>query len=131
MRYRMHTSLPLVVERPKTRKDCENGIRPCPWGSCRHHLGIHLRKPMPCAGGSITPLSHGVSMPLGEDLDSVVHTCSLDAASEGERTPREVGLLMGISDESVRQATITGLAGVRLALQRYTDAPHGDIRRPL
>jgi len=24
--------------RPRTRRDCEDGPRPCPWLSCRHHL---------------------------------------------------------------------------------------------
>ena len=28
----------LQAERPRTRGDCVNGIRPCPWVGCGHHL---------------------------------------------------------------------------------------------
>src|SRR5579883_3471647 len=27
-----------LEDRPRTRAECENGIRPCPYVSCKHHL---------------------------------------------------------------------------------------------
>lgn len=31
-----------VLQRPKTRADCRDAVRPCPWVSCRHHLFFEL-----------------------------------------------------------------------------------------
>ncbi len=31
-----------VHARPRTRGDCADGPRPCPWYRCRHHLGLEV-----------------------------------------------------------------------------------------
>ena len=33
---------PADVERPKTRGECENGQRPCPFVSCKWHLYLNV-----------------------------------------------------------------------------------------
>ena len=33
-----------MIERPTTRVDCENGMRPCPWVGCRYHLYLDVDK---------------------------------------------------------------------------------------
>lgn len=75
--------LPLLVdhggERPRTRAACVNGPRPCPWVSCRHHL---------------------------EHEDE---SCSLDVADQGEHTLAEVGELLGLTRERIRQIELKAL----------------------
>lgn len=80
--------------RPRTRGDCVNGPRPCPWVSCRHHLAIDVR-------------------------DRVVveretsQSCALDVADMGPQTFEEVGNALGVSRERIRQIEGRALAKLR------------------
>lgn len=70
----------LSLSRPLRRADCQDGPRPCPWVSCRHHLADLARDWLP------------------ED-----ETCSLDVA---DRTPlelAEIAPLVGYSRSRVQQ----------------------------
>lgn len=77
--------LPVVVdvERPRTRGDCENGPRPCPWISCRLHLATER----------ITGLSDEHALEL---LESMGDTCAQDVASRGESTLQEISDALGL-----------------------------------
>ena len=82
----------LRAERPKTRGDCQGGIRPCPWVSCRFHLYLDVN-----ATGSLT-------LPYSDkEPDELVETCSLDVADRDGQTLEQVADLMGITRERVRQ----------------------------
>jgi hypothetical protein len=59
--------------RPKTRGDCANGPRPCPWVSCRHHLAIEV-----APRGRLV-----VSLPDPALWTEDTETCALDIADEG------------------------------------------------
>lgn len=85
-----------MATRPRTRGDCIDGPRPCPWVSCRHHLAIDVN---PRGGIRINLPSEDGEL----DLDRFEHTCSLDVADEGEHTMQVVGELLDISRERVRQ----------------------------
>ena len=61
---------------------------------CRYHLAIEIRRP---SGGLV--LNH----PDAEDLDELEETCALDVADHGGSTLDEVGQLLGLSRERVRQ----------------------------
>jgi len=74
---------------PKTRGDCRDGLRPCPYVRCYYHLWSFTRA---------KPLPH--------------ESCILDVADHGGATLEEVGKLMGITRERVRQ--IEYLALIRL-----------------
>jgi hypothetical protein len=92
---------PLVpsLERPRTRGECIDGARPCPWVSCRHHLALYID-------------SHGrvrLTFPEGEP-DETRATCALDAADEGAHTLDEVAVLLNCSRERVRQIEIEARA---------------------
>lgn len=63
------------VERPKTRGDCVRGLRPCPWVSCRHHIGSD----MVLDGVDVDPLS-------------MTETCTLDVSDVVEDSPTDLGL---------------------------------------
>lgn len=93
--------------RPMRRADCIDGPRPCPWLSCRHHLALDVG-----SSGSIT-----VYPPADEDgelaLEAMADTCSLDVADRGEHTLEEVGEVLGVVRERVRQIVDVALERVR------------------
>ena len=92
-----------VVSRPNKRGDCVNNARPCPWVSCRHHLGVEIQK-----SGAVRET--GAS-----------ETCSLDVADRGEHTLEEVGVILGMSRQAVQQFE-------RRALARLKDRRLGGYR---
>jgi len=65
------------MDKPKTRGDCENGIRPCPWVSCKYHLAIDVK-------------GKKVSEREGW-LDSGLPTCALDVAEDGCHSLEQIG----------------------------------------
>lgn len=94
------------LARPRTRADCKNGPRPCPWFSCRFHLGLDVK---PATGAII------VNFPERE-VDQLPATCALDVADRGGATLEEVGDLMNVSDERIRQIIARVLKRVESAL---------------
>lgn len=79
------------IERPKLRSECENGIRPCPFVSCRFHLYLQL------VGGNLR-LNH-----KGKEPWELEHSCALDIADEGPHTLEEIATWIGATRERVRQ----------------------------
>lgn len=74
--------IPEAPDRPKTRADCAQGMRPCPWISCKYHLFLEVRR-----NGSI-------AYPQGQELealDTMAHSCALDVADKGGASQTEVG----------------------------------------
>lgn len=80
----MATKLPL----PRTRGECVAGPRPCPHVVCHYHLWLDYKS----SGSSIVP-----------PLDALRETCALDVADRGEHTLHEVGAVLGVTRERVRQ----------------------------
>lgn len=83
---------PLDVIRPTTRGDCEGGERPCRWVSCRHHLFLDVTS----AGNLKLNFPH-------LEPDELEESCSLDVAASGGRLLEEVGGLMNLTRERIRQ----------------------------
>ena len=99
--------LAVVDDRPRTRGECVNGPRPCPWAGCKHHLylDVHL--------DSIYLTYPGLEP---EDMDRLVETCSLDVADRGDHTLEQIGELFNVTRERVRQIetrALTLLNGAR------------------
>ncbi len=88
----------LGLRRPRVRSECENGVRPCPWVSCRHHLYLDVNQ----SSGAIK-LNHPF-----DDLDDMQETCSLDVADRGPVTLAEIAVHLNITLERVRQIEIDG-----------------------
>lgn len=88
-----------AVMRPRTRGDCADGPRPCPWVGCRHHLYLEIdRRGRPVTHHHVDP----------EDLDRLVDTCSLDVADRvsatGEQLDHEsVAIRIGLSKQRSQQ----------------------------
>lgn len=90
------------IQRPVIRRDCLPGgcneERPCPWYSCKHHLGIDVNED----NGSIKV----------RDVDDLVHSCELDVAEIGGKpgsgkgegiTFEEIGEILDITRTRAQQ----------------------------
>ena len=88
------------VVKPTTREDCGQGERPCPFVSCKHHLYLDVS----ARTGAIK-----LNFP---DLEvwEMTETCALDVADRGGTTLEEVGAIMNLTRERIRQVEVKGLA---------------------
>jgi hypothetical protein len=89
--------------RPRTRGDCASVPRPCPWAGCRYNLFLDVSK-----AGSIR-----LNWP-GCDVDEMTESCALDVAERGPHTLEEIGQLLKMTREGVRQLTAIGMRKVRI-----------------
>lgn len=108
------------AERPRTRGDCKDGPRPCPWASCRHHLLLEVSEDF----GTIK-LNHP-----GKSLDELEDTCALDVADRVDAgtaplfgreklMPLEkVGAHLGLTLERARQIEASSLEELKVKLRR-------------
>jgi len=83
-----------VEERPRIRGECANGLRPCPFVGCRHHLYLDVNR----ENGSIK-----FNFPHLEPWE-LARSCSLDVADEGENTLDLVGGALNLTREAARQS---------------------------
>jgi len=109
------------------REDCQGGERPCPFVSCKHHLYLDVS----ARTGAIK-----LNFP---DLEvwEMNETCALDIADRGGATLEEVGAIMNLTRERIRQVEVKGLAKLQAlrdmaALRDYVDeGPVGKRRLPI
>lgn len=90
----MKRTLRLVVDndrRPQTRGECVNGVRPCPWASCRMHLYLDVHP------------SSGTIKFNADDLFEMSDTCALDVADRGESILDASGKILNVTREAIRQ----------------------------
>lgn len=88
------------VPRPRTRGECADGPRPCPWVSCKYHLAL-----------DVTPA--GAVKIDTRPLEEMPETCALDVADRGSHTLEQIGEITGLVRERVRQIEQLALDGVR------------------
>jgi len=93
----------LDAMRPRVRAECANGPRPCPFISCKHHLYLDINP----ATGSIK-----LNFP-DKELWDLPETCALDVADRGGVTLEEVGTLLNLTRERIRQLETHGLLKLR------------------
>ena len=115
------------IERPRTREQCTDAPRPCPFVSCQHHLYLDVS----ARTGAIK-----LNFPDLEVWD-MTETCALDVADRGGTTLEEVGAIMNLTRERIRQVEVKGLAKLSAlrdmnALRDYVDeGPVGKRRLPV
>ena len=98
-------------QRPRSRAECINGPRPCMFISCKHHLYLDVNP----ATGSIK-----LNFP-DKEVWEMGETCALDVADRGGITLEEVGSIMNLTRERIRQVETRGL----LKLRAMTDDEPG------
>jgi hypothetical protein len=86
-------------ERPLTRAECKNGERPCPYVSCKHHLYL-----------DVNPETGSIKLNFPDiEVWEMSETCALDVAERGGVTLEEVGEIMNLTRERIRQLEMSGL----------------------
>lgn len=109
--------LPVIDEadRPQTRADCGSGPRPCPWVSCKHHLFL-----------DVNPETGSIKLNFPDkELTEMRETCALDVADRGGITLEEVGAILNLTRERIRQVEVRGLLKLRAV------SPDGDVGRDM
>lgn len=96
---------PVDVPRPTSRAECRSAeMRPCPWVACKHHLYLDINPET----GSIK-----INFPDLEPWE-LKHTCALDVAEQGGITLEEVGEIMNLTRERIRQVEVRGLLKLKM-----------------
>jgi hypothetical protein len=86
--------------RPKTRAECVDMERPCPFVACKYHLFIDVH-----------PVRGSIKINFTDmEVWEMTETCALDIADRGGITLEEVGEIMNLTRERVRQVETAGLA---------------------
>lgn len=99
--------------RPTCRGDCAQVERPCPFVGCRHHLYLDVNE----ATGSIK-----LNFPDIEPWE-LEESCALDLADAGGLTLEDVGEVMNLTRERIRQIELEGLERLRrcVPLREHAD----------
>lgn len=95
----------LEAARPKTRADCKDSPRPCPWVSCRYHLYLEVS-----ANGWLKLMFPHL------EVEDMKESCALDVAdraADDGLTLEQLGLTLNISLEGARQVELDVLAELR------------------
>jgi hypothetical protein len=86
--------------RPRLRGECADTERPCPFVACKYHLYIDVH-----------PIRGSIKINFPDvEVWEMTDTCALDIADRGGITLEEVGQIMNLTRERVRQLETQGLA---------------------
>lgn len=89
----------LTSELPASRSECASGPRPCPHVSCRHHLYL-----------DVSPKTGAIKLNFPDlEVWELGHSCALDVADEGGVTLEDVGEIMNLTRERIRQLELKAL----------------------
>ena len=112
--------------KPRTRAECAEGPRPCPFVSCKHHLYI-----------DVSPRTGAIKLNFPDiEVWDMGESCALDVADRGGTTLEDVGAIMNLTRERIRQVEVKALAKLEalrdmMALRDYVDeGPVGKRRLP-
>ncbi|TXD38022.1 DNA-binding protein [Lujinxingia vulgaris] len=90
-------------KRPAHRDQCRMAERPCPYVSCKYHLYL-----------DVNPHTGSIKLNFpGLEVWELSETCALDVADRGGITLEEVGELLNLTRERIRQVEATGLEKLR------------------
>jgi hypothetical protein len=94
---------PEDIEKPEMRAHCQGMPRPCPFVSCAHHLYL-----------DVNPESGAIKLNFPHlEVWEMKETCALDVADRGGITLEEVGEILNLTRERIRQVEVRGLSKMR------------------
>jgi hypothetical protein len=112
--------------KPRTRGECAEGPRPCPYISCKHHLYV-----------DVSPRTGAIKLNFPDlEVWEMGESCALDVADRGGTTLEDVGAIMNLTRERIRQVEVKALAKLEalrdmMSLREYVDeGPVGRRRLP-
>lgn len=112
--------------KPRKRADCVDGPRPCPFVSCEYHLFV-----------DVSPRTGAIKLNFPDlEVWELTESCALDVADRGGTTLEDVGAIMNLTRERIRQVEVKALAKLEAlrdmnALRDYVDeGPVGKRRLP-
>lgn len=89
--------------RPETRAECREGPRPCPHVSCKHHLYL-----------DVSPRTGAIKLNFPDlEVWELAVSCALDVADQGGSTLEDVGAIMNLTRERIRQLEIAALGNLQ------------------
>jgi hypothetical protein len=92
------------VARPKSRAECGNTERPCPFVACKHHLYL-----------DVNPETGSIKLNFPDlEVWEMKETCALDVADRGGITLEEVGEILNLTRERIRQVEVRGLLKLKM-----------------
>jgi hypothetical protein len=113
--------------KPRTRAECTDGPRPCPYVSCKYHLYI-----------DVSPRTGAIKLNFPDlEVWELNESCALDVADRGGTTLEDVGAIMNLTRERIRQVEVKALAKLEalkemMALRDFVDeGPVGKRRLPV
>ncbi len=93
--------------RPKTRADCVNSPRPCMFVSCKYNLYL-----------DVNPETGSIKLNFPDkEIWELPYSCALDVAEKGGITLEEVGDIMNLTRERIRQVETRGLTKIKEATE--------------
>lgn len=98
----------LALPRPKTRGECGEE-RPCPWVSCRYHLYLDVN---PKTG----TIRYGYP---GREPWEIPETCALDVADRGGEILEDIGDMLNVTRERIRQIERKGKEAAAPHLRKF------------
>lgn len=91
-------------DRPRHRAQCTEVVRPCPWVSCKHHLYL-----------DVNPETGSIKLNFPDlEVWEMKETCALDVADRGGITLEEVGEILNLTRERIRQVEVRGLLKLKM-----------------
>jgi hypothetical protein len=102
--------------RPHSRAECAEGPRPCPFVSCKHHLFI-----------DVSPRTGAIKLNFPDlEVWDLGESCALDVADRGGTTLEDVGAIMNLTRERIRQVEVKALAKLEALSDMYSLRDHVD-----
>ena len=107
-------------QRPRTRAECVDGPRPCPFVSCKYHLYLDVH-----------PRTGNIKLNFPDiGVEEMGESCTLDVADRHGATIEEIGAIMNLTRERVRQLEVRACAAASASAELRSLLPGRERHRP-
>jgi len=97
-------------QKPKLRAECLKMKRPCLFVSCKYHLYL-----------DVNPDTKSIKFNFpGKEIWDLHETCALDVADKGGVTLEEVGAIMNLTRERIRQVEMRAIQKLKVNSAKYS-----------